>query len=143
MAHAPGGDQAIDHIRISFRKTLGRIRRVTGEQQQRLVGRIGQRAGDDDLAAFLGIPGQLQVFVAEFAAARQVVGRQIIGQQVVHVVSLNELEFELERTAMVPRIRRLPAVVKTRLRNPPPISAPTKPLLLSHLLRRFSALAPE
>ena len=54
-----------------------------------VLARIPVRTGDDDLAPLLGFPGQLQVFVAAFAAALQVVGRQVIDQQKVHGFSLS------------------------------------------------------
>src|SRR5713101_1484768 len=55
---------AIPHIRIVASELFGgsRIARVKDEQRAR--GRIGQRAGEDQFAARVGLAGEAKVFIA-------------------------------------------------------------------------------
>jgi hypothetical protein len=84
LADVPALDQTVFHVWIRFRKSLGCFGRVAFEEQDGTIGRVGERSAEDEFAAFRGFPSELEMDVAEFCAAGDVVVGDLVEEKVMH-----------------------------------------------------------
>ena len=83
----PPAHEAVFHVRVSLCESLGYVGGIAPKQEDRAIGWVGERAAENEFAAFGGLPAELEVDVAELCAAVDVVVRDFVEEQVVHGVA--------------------------------------------------------
>src|SRR5450755_77908 len=73
FARPPGFHHAVLHVRIVFGEVRGDRGRIAAKQQHRAVGRVGERATEDQLVARNRLQRVFEVRLAKGGAAREVV----------------------------------------------------------------------
>ena len=72
------------YIRISSSELLRRTRRVAGEYEHRLVGRIGKSAGQQQLTSLGRRPRPAEMVVTELGPPLEVVVDEVVEENPVH-----------------------------------------------------------
>src|SRR6185503_19003269 len=81
FTHAPLRDEPVQHVRILLRERLGDCGRIAAEHEHRAVGRVGEGAAEQQIAALVRLPGHLEMDVPELSAPLEVIRSGVVEQK--------------------------------------------------------------
>ena len=81
----PGENEAVFHVGVGRDEGLRGGGRFGAEEEDRSIGRVGEGAGEHEIAGRLGLPGQGEVLFAVRGATLEVGRREIVEEEKVHV----------------------------------------------------------
>jgi hypothetical protein len=110
----PAIDNSVRDVWIGAGEVLGNGRRITPEEDDRAVDRIGQCASQNKFAAVACSPRQLEMSASECRPARNVIFAKLVEEQVMHEQCNPFLEFR-GLMSNVPKFNAMEAPEQTNL----------------------------